>query len=177
MAGKEETIRQARMQAQHENQQQEPLSPSPTRKGYAFSVSGKEEAFRAQERMKDQTNKSSQKKSSHGKSSKSSTDDDSSDNDSSDDDSSDDDSSDSNAAQPKTMKGPGSQAPRGKNLAFQQRFGNLPTAKNRTNNSIPRKHDTNIENHHIFTTFARHKLPNDLRQFRSFLTDFLRDVS
>ena len=117
------------------------------------------------------------KNSSREKSSKSSSDDDSSDTDSSDDDSSDDDSSDSNAAQPKTVKGRGSQAPRGKDFAFQTRFGNLPTAKNRTNNSIPRKHDTKFENHHIFTTFARHKLPNDLRQFRSFLTDFLRDVS
>jgi len=146
-----------------------------TMKGGACLMSGKEETIR-QARMKAERMKA-QKKSSHGKSSKSSSDDDSSDNDSSDDDSSDDDSSDSNAAQPKTMKGPGSQAPRGKDFAFQHRFGNLPTAKNRTNNSIPRKHDTNIENHHIFTTFARHKLPNDLHPYRSGLTDFLRDVS
>ncbi len=129
MAGKEETIRQARMQAQRKNQQP-----------------GKEEAFRAQVRMKYQRKNSSCKKSS-----KSSSDDDSSDEDSSGDDSSDDDSSDSNAAQPKTVKGWGSQAPRGKNLAFQHRFGNLPTAKSRTNNSIPRRHDTKFENHHIFT--------------------------
>jgi hypothetical protein len=83
--------------------------------------------------MKDQ-----RKNSLHKKSSKSSSDDDLSDDDSSGDDSSDDDMSDSNGAQPKTVKGRGSQAPRGKNLAFQERFGNLPTAKNRTNNSIPR---------------------------------------
>jgi hypothetical protein len=158
MSGKEETIRQARMQAQRENQQPEPPLPSPLRKGSAYPVSGKEEAFRAQVRMKDQRKNSSRKKSS-----KSLSDDDSSDDDSSDDDSSDDDSSDSNAAQPKTVKGWGSQAPRGKNLAFQHRFGNLPTAKSRTNNSIPRSHDTNFENRHIFTTFARHKLPNDMR--------------
>ncbi len=54
MAGKEETIRQSRMQAQHENQQQEPLLQSPLRKDSAFPVSGKEEAFRAQVRMNDQ---------------------------------------------------------------------------------------------------------------------------
>ncbi len=81
------------------------LGPSPLRKGSAFPMSGKEEAFRAQVRMKDQRKNSS----------KSSSDDDSSDTDSSDDDSSDDDSSDSNAAQPKTVKGRGSQTPRGKN--------------------------------------------------------------
>ncbi len=108
--------------------------------------------------MKDQRKYSSCKKSS-----KSSSDDDSSDNNSSGDDSSDDDLSESNDAQPKTVMGRGSQAPRGKNLAFQHRFGNLPTAKNRTNNSIPRRHDTKFENHHIFTIFARQKLPNDMR--------------
>ena len=80
--------------------------------------------------MKAQTKKSSRKKSS-----KSLSDDDSSDDESSDDDSSDDDSSD----QPKTLKGQGSQAPCGKDFAFQHRFGNLPTAKNRTNNSVPRR--------------------------------------
>ena len=121
------------------------------RKGSAFSVSRKEEAFRAQVRMKDQRKNSS---------------------DSSDDDSSDDDSSDSNAAQPKTVKGQRSQAPRGKNFAFKQKYGMLPTAKNRTNNSIPRRLDTKFENHHIFTTFARHKLPNDMRRLRSIITDF-----
>ncbi len=68
--------------------------------------------------MKDQRKNSSCKKSS-----KSSSDDDSSDNDSSEDDSSDNDSSDSNAAQPKTVKGRESQAPRGKDFAFQHRFG------------------------------------------------------
>ncbi len=45
MAGKEDTIRQARLQAQRENQQPEPLLPSPLRKGSAFLVSRKEEAF------------------------------------------------------------------------------------------------------------------------------------
>ena len=95
-----------------ENQQPEPPFPLPTRKGCAFSVSGKEEAFRAQASMKAQRKKSSRKKSSRKNSSKSlsdddSSDDDSSDEDSSDDDSSDDDSSDSNAVQPKTVKGRG----------------------------------------------------------------------
>ncbi len=80
---------------------------------------------------------------------------------SSDVDSSDDDLSDSNVAQSKTVKGWGSQAPRGKDVAFQHRFGMLPTAKNRTNNSIPRRLDTKFEKHYIFTTVARHKLPND----------------
>ena len=120
-------------------------------------MSGKEEAFRAQERTTDQP-----KNSSHGKSSKSSTDDDSSNNDSSDDDSSDDDLSDSNAAPSKTVKGQGSQAPRGKDFAFQHRFGNLATAKNRTNNSIPRRLYTKFENHYILTTVACYKLSNDL---------------
>jgi hypothetical protein len=85
--------------------------------------------------MKDQHKNSSCKKSS-----KSSSDDDSSDDDSSGDDSSDDDLSDSNAAQPKTVKGRGSQAPRGKNLAFQHRFRNLPTAKKR-GQTIPYQED------------------------------------
>ncbi len=44
MARKEETIRQARMQAQRKNQQPEPPL-SPLRKGSAFPVSGKEETF------------------------------------------------------------------------------------------------------------------------------------
>jgi hypothetical protein len=116
------------------------------------------------------------KSSSREKSSKSSSDDDSSDTDSSDDDSSDDDSSDSNAAQPKTVKSQGLQAPCGKNLAFQHRFGNFPTAKNRTNNSIPRKHDTKFENPHIFTTFACHTFPNNMRRLKSIITDFSMDV-
>jgi hypothetical protein len=105
--------------------------------------------------MKAQRKKSS--KSKRKKSSKSLSDDDSSD-----DDSSDDDSSDSNAAQPKTVKGWGSQDPRGKNFVFQQKYGTLPTAKNRTNNSIPRRLDTKFENHYILTTIPRHKLPNDM---------------
>ncbi len=118
--------------------------------------------------MKAQRKKSSGKKSSRKNSSKSlsdddSSDDDSSDEDSSDDDSSDDDSSDSNAVQPKTVKGRGLQAPWEKDFAFQQKYGMLPTAKNRTNNSIPRRIDTKFENHHIFTTVACHKLPNDMR--------------
>ncbi len=107
--------------------------------------------------MKDQ-----RKNFSHQKSPKSLSDDDSSDDDSSDDDSSDDDSSDSNAAQPKTVKGRRSQAPRGKNFPFQQKYGMLPTAKNRTNNSIPRRLEAKFENHYIFTTVARYKLSNDL---------------
>jgi curved DNA-binding protein CbpA len=45
MFGKEETIRQARMQAQCKNLQPEQPLPSPLRKGSAFSASGKEEAF------------------------------------------------------------------------------------------------------------------------------------
>ena len=120
--------------------------------------------------MKAQCKKSSRKTSLRKKSSKSLSDDDSSDDDSSssdddssDDDSSDDDSSDSNAAQPKTVKGWGSQAPHGKDFAFQQKYGMLPTAKNRTNNSIPRRLDTKFENHYIFTNVVRHKLPNDMR--------------
>jgi hypothetical protein len=88
--------------------------------------------------------------------------------------SSDDDSSDSNAAQPKTRKGrefsvSGKEqaiqarmpAPRGKDF-FQTRFGMLPTANNRANNSIPRRLDTQFENHYIFTTVACHKLPEDM---------------
>ncbi len=116
------------------------------------------------------------KNSSHGKSSKFLTDDDLSDDDSSDDDSSDDDLSDSNAAQPKTVMGRGSQAPRGKDFDFQCKYGMLPTAKNRTNNSIPRRHDTKFENHHIFTTFARYKLSVDLDRVSHILADFLIDV-
>ena len=125
--------------------------------------------------MKAQRKKSSRKKSSRKKSSKSLSDDDSSDNDSSDDDSSDDDSSDSNAAQPKTVKGWGfsvsgkeeniqarTQAQCGKDLSFQHRFGMLPTANNRANNSIPRRLDTKFENHYIFTTVACHKLSEDM---------------
>jgi hypothetical protein len=122
--------------------------------------------------MKAQRKKSSRKKSSRKKSSKSLSGDDSSD-----DDSSDDDSSDSNAAQPKTVKGRGSQAPRGKDFAFQQKHGMLPTAKNRTNNSISRRLDTKFENHYIFTIIACHKLPNDMHQLSTILTDFLMDVS
>ncbi len=57
VSGKEETAQQ--------NQQPEPPLPLPLRKGSAFSVSGKEEAFRAQVRTTDQ-----HKNSSHGKSSK-----------------------------------------------------------------------------------------------------------
>jgi hypothetical protein len=45
VSGKEETIQQARMQAQRKNQQPEPPLPSPLRKGSAFSVSRKEEAW------------------------------------------------------------------------------------------------------------------------------------
>jgi hypothetical protein len=112
------------MQAQRKNQQPEPPSPSPLRKGSAFSVSGKEEAFQAQVRMKDQCKNSSRKKSS-----KSLSDDDSSDDDSSDDDSSDDDLSDMNAAQPKTVKGWGLQAPHGKSFDFQQKYGMLHSQK------------------------------------------------
>ncbi len=100
-----------------------------------------------------------------------------SDDDSYDDDSSDDDSSDSNAAQLTTVKGWGSQAPHGKDFAFQQKYEMLPTAKNRTNNSIPRRLDTKFENHHIFTTVACHKLPNDMRLLRSIIMVFLMDVS
>jgi hypothetical protein len=125
-------------------------------------VSGKEEAFRAQARKKAQRKKSSHKKSSRKKSSRKKSSKSLSDDDSSDDDSSDDDSSDSNAAQPKIVKGQGSHAPRGKDFSFQQKNGMLPTAKNRTNNSIPRRLDTKFENHYIFTTFACHKLPNDM---------------
>ncbi len=97
-------------------------------------------------------------------------------NDSSDDDSSDDDSSDSHAAQPKTVKVRGSQAPRGKDFAFQHKYGMLPTAKNRTNNSISRRHDTKFENHHIFTTFARYKLTVDLDRFSHILADLLMEL-
>jgi hypothetical protein len=122
--------------------------------------------------MKYQRKNSSGKKSSRKKSSKSLSDDDSSDNDSYDDDSSDDDSSDSNAAQPKTVKGWGLQAPRGKDFAFQKKYGMLPTAKNRTNNSIPRRLDTKLENHYIFTTVARYKLSNDLDRLSTILTNF-----
>jgi hypothetical protein len=110
---------------------------------------------------------------------------------SSDDDSSDDDLSDSNVAQPKTVKGWGfsvsgkeedirarTQAPRGKDFAFQRKYGMLPTAKSRPNNSIPRRLDTQFENHYIFTTGAPHKLPEDMmRQLRSIITDVLMDVS
>jgi hypothetical protein len=116
----------------------------PTGKGRACSVSEKEEAIRAQARM--QAQRKTELFSNY----------------SSDDDSSDDDSSDSNAAQPKSVKGRGSQAPRGKNFAFQQKYGMLPTAKNRKNNSIPRRLDTKTENHYIFTTVACYKLSNDL---------------
>ncbi len=112
------------------------------------------------------------KKSSKSLSDDDSSDDDLSDDDSSDDDSSDDDLSDSNATQPKTVKGRGSQAPGGKDFAFQQKYGMLPTAKNRTNNSIPIRLDTKFKNHYIFTTVACHKLPNDMHQLRSFITNF-----
>ena len=64
----------------------------------------------------------------------------------------------------------------GKDLAFQRRFGMLPTAKNRANNSIPRRLDTQFENHHIFTTVAWHKLPEDLGQLRSIITEASIDV-
>ncbi len=75
------------------------------------------------------------------------------------------------------MKGQGLQAPHWKDFAFQHRFGMLPTAKNRTNNSIPRRLDTKFENHYIATTFARHKLPKDMRRLRSIMMDVLMDVS
>jgi hypothetical protein len=52
----------------------------------------------------------------------------------------------------------------------------LPTAKNRTNNSIPRRLATKFENRHIFTTVARYKLSDDLDRFSNSLTDFLMDV-
>jgi hypothetical protein len=126
----------------------------PTGKGWACSVSGKEESIRAQAR------KQAQRKTELFSNS------------SSDDDSSDDDSSDSNAAQPKTVKGWGLQAPHGKNFAFQQKYGMLPTAKNRTNNSIPRRLDTKTENHYIFTTVACYKLSNDLDRLSTISTVF-----
>jgi hypothetical protein len=92
-------------------------------------------------------------------------------------DSSDDDLSDSNAAQPKIVKGQELQAPRGKDFVFQRKYGMLPTAKNRTHNSIPRQLDTKFENHYIFTTVAHHKLPKDMPRLRSIITDVLMDVS
>jgi hypothetical protein len=134
-------------------------------------VSGKEEAFRARVRIKDQRKNSSRKKSS-----KSLSDDDSSDDDSSDDDSFDDDSSKSKSAQPKTVKGWGLHAPRGEDFDFQRKYVMLPTAKNWTNNSIPRRLDTKFENHHIFTTFAHYELSDDLDCFSHILADFLMDV-
>ena len=104
--------------------------------------------------------------------------------------SSDDYLSDSNAAQPKTRKGRAfsvsgkeeairarMQAPCGKDLSFQTRFGMSPTANNRANNSIPRRLGTKFENHYIFTTVAHHKLPEDMGQLRSIITDVLMDVS
>jgi hypothetical protein len=69
------------------------------------------------------------------------------------------------------------QAPRRKDLSFQTRFGMLPTDNNRANNSIPRRLDTHFENHYIFTTVACHKLPEDVGQLRSIITDVLMDVS
>ena len=138
-------------------------SEIPTKKGCAFSVSGKKEAFRARARMEAQRKIELSSKSLF-------------DNDSTDNDSSDDDLSYSNAAQPKTVKGQGLQAPHGKNFAFQHRFGMLPTAKNRTNNSIPRRLDTKFKNHYIFPTLACYKLPKDMCRLRSIITDFLMDV-
>jgi hypothetical protein len=75
-------------------------SENPTRKGWAFSVSGKEEAFRARARMEAQRKNELSSKSSF------------------DDDASDDDSSDSNAAQPKTVKGWGRKLHAGRILLF-----------------------------------------------------------
>ena len=93
--------------------------------------------------------------------------------------SSDDDSSDSNAVQPLTRKGwvfavsgkeqaiwATMQAQRGKVFSFQCRFGMLPTANNRANNSNTRGLDTQFEYRHIFTTFACHKLPEDLGRLK-----------
>jgi hypothetical protein len=53
----------------------------------------------------------------------------------------------------------------------------LPTANNRANNSIPRRLDTQFENHFIFTTVACHKLPEDMGRLRSIIMDVLMDVS
>jgi hypothetical protein len=74
------------------------------------------------------------------------------------------------------VKGWGLQAPRGKDFDFQHKYGMLSTAKNRTNNSIPRRLDTKFENHHIFTTFACYKLLDDLDRFSHILSIFLIDV-
>jgi hypothetical protein len=87
--------------------------------------------------MKDQ-----RKNFSHQKSPKSLSDDDSSDDDSSDDDSSDDDSSDSNAAQPKTVKGRRSQAPRGKNFPFSRNLECYLQPK--TGRTIPYQEDLKL---------------------------------
>jgi hypothetical protein len=75
-----------------------------------------------------------------------------------------------------SAKGRGLQAPCEKDFDFQRKCGMLPTAKNRTNNSIPRRLDTKFENHHIFTTFACYKLSDDLDRFSHILVDFLMDV-
>ena len=53
----------------------------------------------------------------------------------------------------------------------------LPTANNRANNSIPRRLVTKFENHYILTTVACHKLPEDMGQLKSIITDVLMDVS
>jgi hypothetical protein len=50
----------------------------------------------------------------------------------------------------------------GRIFAFQHRFGMLPTANNRANDSNTARLDNQYEYHHIFTTFACHKLPEDL---------------
>ena len=89
--------------------------------------------------------------------------------------SSDDDLSDSNAVPILTGKGQvfsvsgkeqairaRMQAPGRKYFSFQCKFGMLPTANNRASNFIPRRLDTQFENHYISTTVACHKLPEDL---------------
>ena len=104
--------------------------------------------------------------------------------------SSDEDLSDSNDVQSLTGKGQAfsvsgkeeairarTQAPRRKNLSFQTRFGMLPTANNRANNSNTTGLDTQFEYHHIFTTFAHHKLPENLEQLRSIISEVLTDMS
>jgi hypothetical protein len=88
--------------------------------------------------------------------------------------SSDDDSSDSNAVQPLTGKGwafsvsgkeqaiqARMQAQRRKDFSCWRRFGMLPTANNRANNSNTRGLDTQFENHHIC-------LPQTSRRLGSF---------
>ena len=76
--------------------------------------------------------------------------------------SSEDDLAADNAATPVSHQDLHGILPTGRDFAFRQRFGMLPTARNRTSKSTQRGVDTQFEYHHVFTTFACHKLPETL---------------